>query len=188
MVTDGLTAATRASSTGPESTAERALADASQTPSGDEPALGSLSRTVIAAVTGLLQQLDPSVPSPDPRAEGDDGGGPGLTEVQCIDLLRDLEDLKSAAAGAQVAVTAHLATARHDAEWLDKFLHAVRARPEVMEAHRLAGDIDYILKVRVTNAEAYDEFYRALIADVSIYNVTSTLSMEEIKNTTALPL
>lgn len=79
-------------------------------------------------------------------------------------------------------------TARHDAEWLDRFLHAVRARPEVMEAHRLAGDIDYILKVRVANAKAYDAFYRALIADVSIYNVTSTLSMEEIKNTTALPL
>ncbi len=79
-------------------------------------------------------------------------------------------------------------TARHDAEWLDRFLHAVQARPEVMEAHRLAGDIDYILKVRVENAKAYDTFYRALIADVSIYNVTSTLSMEEIKNTTALSL
>jgi len=79
-------------------------------------------------------------------------------------------------------------TSQHDADWLDRFLHAVRARPEVMEAHRLAGDIDYILKVRVANAKAYDAFYRALIAEVSIYNVTSTLSMEEIKNTTALPL
>ena len=88
MVTDGLTAPSLGSSTGSKSAAGCLLADASQTPSGDEPALGSLSRTVIAAVTGLLQQLDPSVPSPDPRAEGDDGGGPGLTEVQCIDLDR----------------------------------------------------------------------------------------------------
>lgn len=79
-------------------------------------------------------------------------------------------------------------TSQHDADWLARFLQAVRARPEVMEAHRLAGDIDYILKVRVPNARAYDAFYRALIREVSIFNVTSTLSMEEIKNTTALPL
>jgi Lrp/AsnC family transcriptional regulator len=79
-------------------------------------------------------------------------------------------------------------TSQHDSDWLARFLEAVRARPEVMEAHRLAGDIDYILKVRVPNARAYDAFYRALIKEVSIFNVTSTLSMEEIKNTTALPL
>jgi len=79
-------------------------------------------------------------------------------------------------------------TAQHDADWLARFLKAVQERPEVMEAHRLAGDIDYILKVRVENARAYDAFYRALIKEVSIFNVTSTLSMEEIKNTTALPM
>ncbi len=79
-------------------------------------------------------------------------------------------------------------TSQHDADWLDRFLRAVQSRPEVMEAHRLAGDIDYILKVRVPNARAYDDFYRALIREVSIFNVTSSLSMEEIKNTTALPL
>ena len=79
-------------------------------------------------------------------------------------------------------------TSQHDAAWLDRFLTAVRGRPEVMEAHRLAGDIDYILKVRVANARAYDAFYRALIKEVSIFNVTSALSMEEIKSTTALPI
>jgi Lrp/AsnC family transcriptional regulator len=79
-------------------------------------------------------------------------------------------------------------TSQHDAAWLERFLNAVRSRPEVLEAHRLAGDVDYILKVRVANARAYDVFYRALIKEVSIFNVTSSLSMEEIKNTTALPL
>ena len=59
---------------------------------------------------------------------------------------------------------------------------------EVLEAHRLAGDIDYILKVRVANARAYDVFYQALISEVKVHNVTALLSMEEIKNTTALPL
>jgi len=79
-------------------------------------------------------------------------------------------------------------TSQHDADWLERFLQAVRARPEVVEAHRLAGEIDYILKVRVPNARAYDAFYRALIREVSIFNVTSVLSMEEIKSTTALPI
>jgi Lrp/AsnC family transcriptional regulator len=79
-------------------------------------------------------------------------------------------------------------TSEHEADWQGKFLDALRARPEVQEAHRLAGDIDYILKVRVPNARAYDVFYQALIGEVKIHNVTALLSMEEIKSTTALPL
>lgn len=79
-------------------------------------------------------------------------------------------------------------TSEHEAEWQRRFLKALRERPEVMEAHRLAGDIDYILKVRVKNARAYDTFYQALISEVRIYNVTALLSMEEIKATTVLPL
>lgn len=79
-------------------------------------------------------------------------------------------------------------TSEHEADWQNKFLQALRARPEVLEAHRLAGDIDYILKVRVANARAYDAFYQALIAEVKIYNVTALLSMEEIKSTTVLPV
>ncbi|EAU44583.1 Lrp/AsnC family transcriptional regulator [Salipiger bermudensis] len=79
-------------------------------------------------------------------------------------------------------------TSEHDADWQGRFLHAVRSRPEVMEAHRLAGDIDYILKVRVQNPRAYDVFYQALISEVKVHNVTALLSMEEIKNTTALPV
>ena len=79
-------------------------------------------------------------------------------------------------------------TSEHEADWQQNFLAALLARPEVMEAHRLAGDIDYILKVRVMNARAYDEFYQALISEVRIFNVTALLSMEEIKSTTALPL
>jgi Lrp/AsnC family transcriptional regulator len=79
-------------------------------------------------------------------------------------------------------------TSEHEAEWQRKFLAALRARPEVMEAHRLAGEIDYILKVRVRNARAYDDFYQALISEVKIFNVTALLSMEEIKSTTILPI
>ncbi len=79
-------------------------------------------------------------------------------------------------------------TSEHEAGWQARFLKAVHARPEVIEAHRLAGEIDYILKVRVKNARAYDEFYQALIREVKIFNVTALLSMEEIKAATALPV
>lgn len=79
-------------------------------------------------------------------------------------------------------------TSEHDAAWQSQFLKALHDRPEVQEAHRLAGDIDYILKVRVRNARAYDTFYQALISEVRVHNVTALLSMEEIKSTTMLPL
>lgn len=74
-----------------------------------------LSRADVAAMRALLQRLDPTVDSPEPRP-ADHGGAPGLTQAQCVDLLRELEDLKAAAAGAQVAITAHLPAARLDAE------------------------------------------------------------------------
>lgn len=77
-------------------------------------------------------------------------------------------------------------TSRHEKAWLDQFVSALRKRPEVLEAHRLAGDIDYILKVRVADAAAYDAFYRSLVAEVSIFNVSALLSMEEIIAETAL--
>lgn len=79
-------------------------------------------------------------------------------------------------------------TSEHEREWQETFLKSVMDRPEVLEAHRLAGDIDYILKVRVRNAKAYDEFYQSLISRVKIFNVTALLSMEEIKSTTMLPI
>ena len=96
--------------------------------------------------------------------------------------------LDAEALGFEATFFVLIRTSEHEADWQRRFLAALRARPEVQEAHRLAGDIDYILKVRVRNARAYDQFYQALISEVRIYNVTALLSMEEIKSTVALPL
>jgi len=79
-------------------------------------------------------------------------------------------------------------TSEHDEAWQNAFLRALKKRPEVMEAHRLAGEIDYILKVRVKNARAYDAFYQSLIREIRVFNVTELLSMEEIKYSTELPI
>jgi Lrp/AsnC family transcriptional regulator len=96
--------------------------------------------------------------------------------------------LDAEALGLEACFFVLIRTSEHDADWQVRFLRTLRERPEVMEAHRLAGDVDYILKVRVANDRAYDLFYQALIAEVRIHNVTALLSMEEIKSTTALPL
>jgi len=96
--------------------------------------------------------------------------------------------LNAEALGFEATFFVLIRTSEHEVDWQRRFLAALRARPEVQEAHRLAGDIDYILKVRVRNARAYDTFYQALISEVRIYNVTALLSMEEIKSTIALPL
>lgn len=94
--------------------------------------------------------------------------------------------LDADALGLEACFFVLIRTSEHEADWQARFLKTLKERPEVLEAHRLAGDIDYILKVRVRNAKAYDEFYQALISEVKIFNVTALLSMEEIKSTTVL--
>lgn len=103
-------------------------------------------------------------------------------------ITRTTAILDAESLGLEACFFVLIRTSEHEAEWQKKFLRTLKERPEVLEAHRLAGDIDYILKVRVKNARAYDTFYQALISEVRIYNVTALLSMEEIKATTVLPV
>ena len=79
-------------------------------------------------------------------------------------------------------------TNRHDSDWLDRFSAAVETLPEIVEAHRLAGEADYLLKVQVASAADYDRFYRRLIDQIELYDVTSQLSMETIKPSAPLPV
>ncbi|AUH35385.1 Lrp/AsnC family transcriptional regulator [Paracoccus tegillarcae] len=103
-------------------------------------------------------------------------------------IRRQVAILDPEALGLEACFFVLVRTAEHDKDWAARFLKALRERPEVIEAHRLAGDIDYILKVQVRNARAYDRFYQSLIAEVKIHNVTALLSMEEVKHSTALPI
>ncbi|MFC3628468.1 Lrp/AsnC family transcriptional regulator [Paracoccus angustae] len=103
-------------------------------------------------------------------------------------IRRQVAILDPEALGLEACFFVLIRTSEHDKDWAARFLKALRDRPEVIEAHRLAGDIDYILKVQVRNARAYDRFYQSLIGEVKIHNVTALLSMEEIKATSALPI
>ncbi len=76
----------------------------------------------------------------------------------------------------------------HSDGWLQMFAEVVRNMPEVVEFYRMAGDVDYMLRVVTTDMKSYDELYRRLISEVALKNVTSRFAMEKIKSVTALPV
>ena len=90
--------------------------------------------------------------------------------------------------GLGVSIFVSIETGDHSQEWLDRFAQVVVAMPEVMEFYRMAGDVDYMLRVVVPDIAGYDAFYKRLIAAVPLKNVTSRFAMEKIKSTTALPI
>jgi Lrp/AsnC family transcriptional regulator len=90
--------------------------------------------------------------------------------------------------GLGVTVFVSVETGDHSEDWLAHFAEVVGAMPEVMEFYRMAGDIDYMLRVVVADIQGYDAFYKRLIAAVPLKNVTSRFAMEKIKSTTVLPI
>ena len=90
--------------------------------------------------------------------------------------------------GLGVTVFVSVETGDHSEEWLKRFADVVSGLPEVMEFYRMAGDVDYMLRVVVPDIPGYDAFYKRLIATVPLKNVTSRFAMEKIKSTTELPI
>ena len=90
--------------------------------------------------------------------------------------------------GLGVSVFVAVETGDHSQEWLKRFAEVVEAMPEVMEFYRMAGDVDYMLRVVCTSIQDYDVFYKKLISAIPLKNVTSRFAMERIKQTTALPI
>jgi len=90
--------------------------------------------------------------------------------------------------GVGLSVLVSVEAGEHTPEWLQRFSAAVAAMPEVMEVYRMAGDVDYTLRVAVADMAEYDAFYKRLIAVAPMKNVTSRFAMERMKYTTAYPL
>ena len=122
----------------------------------------------------------------------------GLSTTPCWRRIQKLEAagvirsrvalLDAEKLNAGVTVFVSIKTDKHDAAWYQSFSRTVNAFPEVVEFYRMSGDIDYLLRVVVPDIGAYDRFYQRLIAQVELYDVSSSFSMEQIKYTTALPL
>ena len=92
------------------------------------------------------------------------------------------------AVGLGLSVYLMVKTNQHEPAWLKQFGAAIAEMPEIVGAHRMSGELDYVLRVRVADVPAYDRFYQRLIAKVSIADVSASFVMEDIKDTTALPL
>ncbi|MDG1378018.1 MAG: Lrp/AsnC family transcriptional regulator [Yoonia sp.] len=90
--------------------------------------------------------------------------------------------------GCPLTVMVLIRTNAHDAAWMAKFQAALAAMPEVVGAYRMTGELDYVLKVRVADVPAYDTFYKRLTSRISVSDISASFVMEEIKDTTAVPL
>lgn len=126
------------------------------------------------------------------------GKAVGLSTTPCWRRIQKLEEagvikrrvavLDSAKVNAGVTVFVSIKTDQHTLAWLEHFHAAVADMPEVVGFYRMSGDVDYLMRVVVPDIAAYDAFYKRLISRVDIAKVSSAFAMEEIKNTTELPL
>lgn len=96
--------------------------------------------------------------------------------------------LDAAALDLGLSVVIQIRTNRHDPEWLAAFAKAMHEMPEIQGAYRMTGDLDYLVRARVADMAAYDRLYQRLIRKVEMSDVAASFVMEELKETTALPL
>ena len=122
----------------------------------------------------------------------------GLSATPCWRRIQRMEEtgiirkrvalLDSKAIGVGMSVFVAVRTDQHNSEWLKNFAGMVAEMDEVVEFYRMSGEVDYLLRVVVPDMSAYDSFYRKLIGNVQLTDVSSSFAMEEIKYTTALPI
>ena len=90
--------------------------------------------------------------------------------------------------GVGLSVFVAIEAGEHTPTWLERFSAGIAGLPEVIEVYRMAGEVDYMLRVAVADMAEYDTFYKRLIAIAPMKNVTSRFAMERMKHTTAHPL
>ena len=142
-------------------------------------------------ILAILQQ-DASLPVSEIAARVNLSQTPCWRRIQRLEakgvIERRVAILDPEAVGLGLTVFVEIEASDHSPQWLDGFAASVAAMPEVMEVYRMAGDVDYLLRVAVGSMAEYDAFYRRLIAEVPLKNVTSRFAMERVKSTTAYPL
>ena len=90
--------------------------------------------------------------------------------------------------GCELTALVFVRTSQHERNWLEKFHQAVSSIAHIVEAYRMSGDLDYMLKVRVSDMKAYDRFYQRLIGFVPLSDVSASFVMEELKDSHSVPL
>jgi Lrp/AsnC family transcriptional regulator len=90
--------------------------------------------------------------------------------------------------GLGTTVFVNIRTSQHSEDWLERFAEGVARIPEIVEFYRMSGEVDYLLKIIVSDIAHYDRVYKKLIRVTSLLDVSSSFAMEQLKYTTALPL
>ena len=103
-------------------------------------------------------------------------------------IKRRVALIDAAHVGAPLTVMVLIRTSSHEADWIRQFQQTLHNMPEVVGAYRMTGDLDYVLRVRVADVPAYDAFYKRLTSRISVSDISASFVMEEIKETTAVPL
>ena len=126
------------------------------------------------------------------------GEAVGLSRNACWRRVKQLEQdgvirkrvalLDPEKLGLGLSVFILVRTRRHDADWLAQFARATAALPQITGVYRMSGDLDYLLRARVADMGEYDRLYKALTSRIELSDVSASFVMEEIKDTTALPL
>ncbi|MBR2690956.1 MAG: Lrp/AsnC family transcriptional regulator [Aquamicrobium sp.] len=122
----------------------------------------------------------------------------GLSRNACWRRVKRLEDdriitervalVDADKLGLGLSVFIIVRTSSHDPDWLARFRTAVTSFPEITGVYRMSGDLDYVLRARVADVKAYDRLYQRLIAKVPLSDVSASFVMEEIKETTVVPV
>lgn len=92
------------------------------------------------------------------------------------------------ALGLGLTVFLMIRTNDHRPDWLARFARATQDMPEILGAYRMTGDLDYLIRARVADVKAYDALYQQLTRRVDLADVSASFVMEELKETTALPV
>lgn len=126
------------------------------------------------------------------------GAAVGLSRNACWRRVRAMETagiirgrvclLDPEKLGLGLSVIMQIRTNQHAPDWLARFSSATRDMPEILGVYRMTGDLDYLIRARVSDMKDYDRLYRQLIRKIPLSDVSASFVMEEIKETTELPL
>ncbi|WP_209316055.1 MULTISPECIES: Lrp/AsnC ligand binding domain-containing protein [unclassified Brevundimonas] len=122
-----------------------------------------------------------------------------LSPAACFERVRRLRErrvitgyaalIDPAMAGRGLLIFVEVLLDRTTGDVFEAFAAAVRAQPEVLECHMVAGGFDYLIKARVGDMDAYRAFLGDVLVKMPGVRETRTYAvLEEVKSTTVLPL
>lgn len=122
----------------------------------------------------------------------------GLSQNACWRRIKRLEEkgaiekkvalLNPELLGVDLIAFMSIRTTDHSEQWYENLAEAVQDMPEVLELYRMTGDTDYLLKIQISNLRAYDKLYKKIIQIAKSGDISTSIAMEKIKSTTAIPL